>query len=280
MCEFCIKHGDGEKWYLQAKNYSADLISDVRRRKYAMNFFRKTTERAPRDLKRLEWLSSFPRIIQDMIKGSVTWKQKREHFGQVVPIEDIEKILTIVNTIVLLPCLCRKVTLNKEVMCCFGLSISPTVDSVISSILSGWYPNGPEVKGLEQVDKETALEMMRNFETDGLTHTVWTVITPFIAGICNCDRSDCLALKVNISHDLKMMFRAEYIAEIDWEQCTGCRECMGLCQFGALSYSYSLGKVAIDLSKCYGCGVCRAGCSKGAILLQERNSHAHAGQLW
>ena len=29
MCEFCLKHGEGEKWYLQAKNYSDDLFSDL-----------------------------------------------------------------------------------------------------------------------------------------------------------------------------------------------------------------------------------------------------------
>ena len=280
MCEFCTKHGEGEKWYLQAKNYSADLNSDLKRRKFAIDFFRKTTEKAPRDLKRLEWLSSFPRIIQDMVKGLVTWKQKKEHFGQVVPLEDVEKILSMVNTVVAFPCLCRKVTIKKEVRCCFGLSISPAVDSVISSILSDSYLNGPEVQGIEKVDKETALKMMKEFETDGLAHSVWTILTPFIAGICNCDRSDCLAMKVTVSHDLKVMFRAEYIAGIDWEQCTGCRECMGLCQFGALSYSYSLGKVAIDLSKCYGCGVCRAGCTKGAIFLKPRNNHPQVAQVW
>lgn len=208
MCEFCTKHGEGEKWYLQAKNYSADLNSDLKRRKFAIDFFRKTTEKAPRDLQRLEWLSSFPRIIQDMVKGLVTWKQKKEHFGQVVPLEDVEKILSMVNTVVALPCLCRKVTIKKEVRCCFGLSISPAVDSVISSILSDSYLNGPEVQGIEKVDKETALKMMKEFETDGLAHSVWTILTPFIAGICNCDRSDCLAMKITVSHDLKMMFRA------------------------------------------------------------------------
>jgi len=280
MCEFCTKHGEGKKWYLQAKNYSADLISDLKRRRYAIDFFRKTTERAPRDLKRLETLSSYPQIIQYLVKRFTTWKQKKEHFGQVLPLEDVEKILSMVNTVVLLPCLCRKVTLQKEVRCCFGLSISPEVDSVISSILSDSYINGPETQGVEKVDKETALKMMREFETDGLAHSVWTILTPFIAGICNCDRSDCLALKVTISHDLKMLFRAEYFVEIDWERCNGCRACMRLCQFGALSYSYSTGKAVIDLSKCYGCGVCRVGCSHGAILLKARNNHPGVARLW
>ena len=34
---------------------------------------------------------------------------------------------------------------------------------------------------------------MREHEKEGLCHTVWTFQTPFIGGICNCDRADCLA---------------------------------------------------------------------------------------
>jgi hypothetical protein len=39
MCEFCIKHGEGKKWYLEAQNYSDDLLSDIRRRKMIEQFF-------------------------------------------------------------------------------------------------------------------------------------------------------------------------------------------------------------------------------------------------
>ncbi len=38
MCEFCVKHGEGEEWHLQAKNYSDDLLNDVRRRKLIKEF--------------------------------------------------------------------------------------------------------------------------------------------------------------------------------------------------------------------------------------------------
>ena len=31
MCDFCVQHGEGKKWYVQAKNYAEDLLSDVRR---------------------------------------------------------------------------------------------------------------------------------------------------------------------------------------------------------------------------------------------------------
>ena len=26
MCQFCTKHGEGKKWYLQMKNYSDELL--------------------------------------------------------------------------------------------------------------------------------------------------------------------------------------------------------------------------------------------------------------
>ena len=28
MCEFCTKHGEGKKWYLQMKNYADELLHE------------------------------------------------------------------------------------------------------------------------------------------------------------------------------------------------------------------------------------------------------------
>ncbi len=33
------------------------------------------------------------------------------------------------------------------------------------------------------------------------------------------------------------MFRGEYITQVDPDLCVGCRECLSLCQFGAVTYS-------------------------------------------
>ncbi len=38
MCQFCVEHGEGKRWYLQAQNYSADLNSDLERRAYVVKF--------------------------------------------------------------------------------------------------------------------------------------------------------------------------------------------------------------------------------------------------
>jgi len=37
MCEFCTEHGEGKKWYLQAKNYSAELLN-LKRMRHILDF--------------------------------------------------------------------------------------------------------------------------------------------------------------------------------------------------------------------------------------------------
>lgn len=142
------------------------------------------------------------------------------------------------------------------------------------------YMTGPNTAGIEQFSKEEALSFMREHEKNGLCHTVWTFIAPFIGGICNCDRSDCLAMRTTVTHGLPVMFRAEYVAEINPDLCNGCRQCMHVCQFGAIGYSAALEKSLIDPRRCYGCGICRSVCSNDAISLHGRSADPIASSIW
>jgi len=281
MCEFCHKHGEGKKWYLRAENYSEDLLSDVRRRKYIERFLSRP-ERLRGDLESLEMLDRAPALVRGALVRVLSNRQKRVHYGQVVPIEDLERILGFVNTVVRLPCICRKVTLGREKRYCYGLSISPGGGG-FSRILRGLEPGflaGPDTSGLETMTKEEALQALREHEHEGLCHTVWTFHTPFIGGLCNCDRSDCIAMKATVSHDFPVMFRAEYVARIDPGNCSGCRQCLRVCQFGAIAYSVAEKKSAVDARRCYGCGICRAACSREAISLLDRASVPAGAHLW
>jgi len=281
MCEFCHKHGEGKKWYLRAGNYSEDLLSDVRRRKYIERFLFEP-ERLRADLEKLEKLDRAPALIREAITWALSNRQKRFHYGQVVPIEDLERILGFVNTVVRLPCICRKVTLGKERRYCYGLSISPGGGefSRILGDVERSYLKGPDTSGFETLSKEEALEALRDHEREGLCHTIWTFHTPFIGGVCNCDRSDCIAMKATVTHEFPVMFRGEYVAKIAPENCNGCRQCMKVCQFGAISHSGAEKRSVVDARRCYGCGICRAACSKEAIVLLDRTSVSAASNLW
>jgi ferredoxin len=281
MCEFCHKHGEGKKWYLQAKNYSDDLLSDLKRRKFLSGF-----NSNPEDIsKAFEKLAQVPqknRLIRNIFMSYSVNKMKKMHYGQVLPIEDVETILGFVNNIVRIECICRKSFLGTEQRYCYGLSMGPNGGQLFKLMqgLSTDYESGPNASGLEVLTKEEALANFRKYEQEGLCHTVWTFITPFIAGLCNCDRSDCGAMKATFAYNFPMLFRAEFVAEANPDLCQGCRECMRVCQFGAMGYSAANQKIMIDQTRCYGCGICRSSCDYGAIELRERKDVPLAANLW
>jgi ferredoxin len=276
MCEFCHKHGEGKKWYLQANNYSQDLQSDLmKRRKFDIKMW-------GNDLRRLEELKKAPYLIRALQEPRVSQRLKNAHFGQVLPIEDVEQIFGFVNNVVRLDCMCRKPKGVKEQRYCYGVSVIPQGEEakkVVNQPGSGFL-SGAETTGLEKIDKAHALENFRQYEKEGLCHSVWTLLTPFIVGICNCDRSDCGAMQATVVKGTPLMFRAEYVAELNPELCNGCRLCMRVCQFGAIGYSAGNKKAYIDITKCYGCGVCRASCTRDAIHLHDRASVPAVANVW
>jgi NAD-dependent dihydropyrimidine dehydrogenase PreA subunit len=276
-----LKHGEGEKWYLQAKNYSDDLLSDIRRRKYIEEFV-SHPEALAGSAHYLDLLSKLPRPIRDLASRIFTWKMKKNHFGQVVPIEDIKQVFAFTNSIVRVACVCRHITVGAEKRYCYGISLSPDGGwlTEMSRSLDMSFFTGPDVSGFEILTKDEALSAFHEHEREGLCHTVWTFHTPFIGGICNCDRSDCLAMRTTVTHATPVMFRAEFVAGIVPEECSGCRECMRICQFGAITYSASNKKAMIDQRWCYGCGVCRSACKNNAIRLEERSKVPVASALW
>ncbi|MBN1368706.1 MAG: 4Fe-4S binding protein [Dehalococcoidaceae bacterium] len=282
MCEFCHKHGEGKKWYLNSQLYAEDLLSDLGRRSYIRNFFTHPEHLNSSEAK-LKTFKKAPAFVRAAVTPVMVNRQKKTHYGQVLPIEDIEEIFTFASSIIRLPCICRQATTGTEQRYCYGISLAPATDSRMLQLvreIDASYLNGPETGGLEVLGTQEALSSIRELETKGLCHSIWTFITPFIGGLCNCDRADCMAMRATVTHDFPVMFRSEYIARVDNDLCSGCRQCMRVCQFGAISYSIALNRAVIDPGKCFGCGICRSVCKNDAIALSARALEPAAALLW
>ncbi len=236
MCEFCVQHGEGKKWYLQAKNYSADLINEERIR-YVFDFANSIEAWAA------GWASDLNSVITTDPSSTPafvarrTEEFKRMHYGQIVPVEDVEQILGMTASIVRFACICRSALCGRyDARYCYGV----TPDLPFLSDFYGLYPDFS--RDLEVLSKDQAMKDFRNHDREGMVHSIWTFITPFVGVICNCTTRDCIPLLWRSRVGFSLFFKAEYAARIDTERCIGCRDCMRQCNFGAISYSATLEK--------------------------------------
>jgi len=264
MCQFCVKHGEGKKWYLAMQNYSNELWLEKNRAKEFEKDYVSRFEETAKTYMLLDAVRNIP-IVNSFIRRMATRLEKAYHWGQIVPIEDVEQILYLQDSIVRLPCACRRLTTGRDANYCFGLGID------IADIL-GRYPDYSY--SLEVMEKEEAKKVLYTLDKQGMVHSVWTFKTPYIGAICNCDQ-DCMPYRLQVKTNLlQLMFRSEYVATVNWDLCNGCKKCLMHCQFGAISYSVTLKRANIDMAKCYGCGVCRAVCNHDAITLKPRTDFA------
>lgn len=271
MCEFCTRHGEGKIWYHNMENYSREVFSrvntDRKFRKYLRDF-----------RKRLSFLpfaaywfkQRVPFLYDSLVYPVVTANLKKNHFGQVVPREDVHQILEKVSTIVRLPCVCRKVFTGKEYRYCLGVGMD----------MREYVEGLPDFSRLEVLGPGEAVEMIDNLEDQGMVHSVWTFSTPFIGAICNCDRQ-CMAYNVQVKMDIaRSMWKGEYLAAIDPEACVNCGQCRRYCLFQAIQEDPTLQKFQVEPLRCYGCGICRNFCKKGAISLLGRVEAMGAQAPW
>jgi hypothetical protein len=158
MCEFCTKHGEGEKWYLQMRNHAGELLYEE---------LSASQEQIANATVRLQWTQRFwrsfvlpamtgvPSAKEDRPFTAQTPEDKRlEHLGQVLPIEDVEHVLDMVDSITRMACGCRvRSTGLADKRYCFGLGVDKW------GIL-GQFPDS--ASSLEVLDRDEACRSFAN----------------------------------------------------------------------------------------------------------------------
>ena len=196
-------------------------------------------------------------------------RAKKEHWGQFVPVEEVMQILDKSISTIRFPCLCRSTVRGRtDDRYCMGIVLDPALIGINKNI-SPYFPGD-----VDELTNEEAKTLVEKWDSNGIYHTVWTNLTPFITNFCHCSAGDCIPTQMRLHGKARSsrLFKGEYVAEIDLEKCNGCRDCKLQCQFGAITSSFSSQKCSVNQFLCVGCGLCRAVCPLEAIALVDKSS--------
>jgi Pyruvate/2-oxoacid:ferredoxin oxidoreductase delta subunit len=274
MCNYCVKHGDGGKWYENVANYA--------KRMYKVR--KEETEKS-------SGVGDVQTIIDSIVEEAIKarglnapdyqeLKNKVEqmcepiHFGQVVTLEEVEKIVDIAYPIARISCVCRRKTRgakDRENFFCMGIGVG----------MYRW-ERWPESYrgGVEFMTPKEAKQWLKHVNELGMVHSFWTFGTPYIGGICNCEYPVCIGIRNRLDYGLRLLLKGEHIAVLNDEKCNGCGICVQRCQFGAIKMEVSRDKANINRQLCFGCGLCATACKIKAIDMVDRSQMTGIRELY
>ena len=278
MCMWCERYGEGyERWYLNPANYARRLYK-IRKEEIEAAGAESNPQAAGgmlgvgRDF--LEACDRGDTETVERLRKAAHDFSWTIHFGQVVTLEEVHKVLEFMYPIGLMTCACRRSMRglpDDENFTCIGMG-------------PGMYKweRWPDTYrgGLVFLTPDEAKESLDLLNRRGLVHCLYTFGTPYLGGLCNCDYPDCGGLRTVLDMGVRVVWKGHYIAEVDTELCNGCALCPKRCQFGALSFSSSALKAYIDPMKCFGCGLCRNVCKADAIRMVDRATLPTVANVW
>lgn len=127
-----------------------------------------------------------------------------------------------------------------------------------------------------EISKERAIEILREADAAGLTHTDYVGLggesDPH--AVCNCCTDCCqphlAAERLGVAD---VWPRRRYVARLIPECCSLCGRCTERCPFGALTLHEGCDgdqELVLAVSACRGCGLCATGCPEEAIAMEPR----------
>ena len=155
MCDFCIKHGAGKKWFENARNFSYELFSEQYIQEFLDSYFSKSVEDALQAMYKRQKSLNDP-ITLGIMKNQLEERYARYLHHQIVSREELIDIYQLANvltdekpTIARFDCICRRlVGQDDPEKHCYGIAFT-------SDILKR-FPN--YLGGVEFLDAELALE--------------------------------------------------------------------------------------------------------------------------
>jgi Pyruvate/2-oxoacid:ferredoxin oxidoreductase delta subunit len=164
-------------------------------------------------------------------------------------LEEAEEMLRSLSRVYLWPCNCRAMWGNCSHSHAVCLRFENDRDI-------GW-----------ELRPERAVRILHQADSAGLMHTAYTNSRHGHHGICNCCADCCFPILAGERLGAARLWPVRrHVAAVDPEACSGCRDCLSRCPFGALTMRKGVDRTPqLDADACRGCGLCSTGCPQIAI---------------
>jgi len=269
LCEYCVQHGSGKRWYQNARNYSKELAASEFVKEFCDSYFGYDIK--PRSVK----IDTQSEITSDETfelerQKTDRWYKKYLHH-QVVTTDEALSILKFASqqtgeherAVVRIPCICRyQVYGSDEDLRCYGIAFTDEYTKHFPKYLGG---------GHDYVCAEEASQMLEVMIADEpIVHAISALGVPYLGLLCNCDMKVCQPYLRRLTFGIDSPFhKGHYAAKVDLQKCSGCGTCETVCHFKAASLLDDESRATINSESCFGCGVCIIHCPEGAINLVE-----------
>lgn len=189
--------------------------------------------------------------------------QSIESTLEVLPYEQVEKLIEANDTFAVAPCICR--TIEQKL----GRGCDAPIETCL---IFGEFADFYVKTGLGRyIDKTEMKKIIAEANEANL------VLNPTnskrVSAICCCCGCCCGVLKgLQQAPKPAEVVVSSFVAEYDSEACVGCGVCLDRCQMQAIIEEED--KVSLNSDRCIGCGLCVSTCPTGALSLVRKPENA------
>ncbi len=193
----------------------------------------------------------------------LTVSEEVESEKEIIPIEEVYKIIDKWDDFAIIPCPCRQ---RKEVE---GIRECKDKYPIHNCTLFGPYAkavlemNDPDIK---PATREDIRKLTMEASEVGLVHCTDNQAenTSILCACCEC----CCGMIGGLTRldNPRALARANFISKVNEELCVACETCLERCKFDAIEVD---DKAEIDSDKCVGCGLCAVTCPENALSMER-----------
>ncbi len=280
MCDLCMKHGAGDKWYLNAEHYADKVVQQYGLREYLLEQYKNFEQVSVRKIHGfsavgLGYKLRIP-IIGRMIKNTAEKMLRSEkppknplkaesHIGQVVPLEDAIAIIEncAAEPLIQKNCMCRYMSRGIKEACCINFGVMSEIIEKLPRFI-------PE-KDKFHISKKEAVQRFTEHNKKGYIGSIWFGPFPYINNLCSCENPECAGIRPRVDFGINSIYKAEYVVQLENQRCNYCGLCINACPFNAINADKTKKTIKINMEKCFGCGVCRHFCPSQALHISPRD---------